>query len=78
MVNPRRFPDSELVERNPKLDVDALYRTGSLFMDFTLGVPLAFGRSPRRGIGHVVLSQNGVHFRAPSSKFAHAHEQPVK
>ena len=32
MVNPRRFPDSELVERNPKLDVDALYRTGSLFM----------------------------------------------
>jgi hypothetical protein len=32
MVNPRRFPDSELVERNPKLAVDALYRTGSLFM----------------------------------------------
>ena len=32
MVNPRRFPDSELVERNPKLDVDALHRTGSLFM----------------------------------------------
>src|SRR5262249_51377031 len=32
MVNPRRFPDSELVERNPKLDIDALYRTGSLFM----------------------------------------------
>jgi len=26
----------------------------------------------------VVLSQNGVYFRAPSSKFAHAHEQPVK
>src|SRR6516164_10900653 len=40
MINPRRFPDSEF--RNPKLDVDALYRTGSLFMgpDFTLGVPL--------------------------------------
>ena len=32
MVNPRRFPDSELVERNPKLDVDGLHRTGSLFM----------------------------------------------
>jgi hypothetical protein len=31
MVNPQHFPDSELVERNPKLDVDALYRTGSLF-----------------------------------------------
>jgi hypothetical protein len=28
----------------------------------------ALGRSPRRGIGHVVLSQSGVHFRAPSSK----------
>jgi hypothetical protein len=38
----------------------------------------ALGRSPRRGIGHVVLSQNSVHFRAPSSKFAHAHEQPVE
>ena len=48
MVNPRRFPDSELVERNPKLDVDALYRTGSLFMDFTLGVPLAHGDHPGR------------------------------
>ena len=48
MVNPRRFPDSELVERNPKLDVDALYRTGSLFMDFTLGVPLAHGDDPGR------------------------------
>ena len=43
-----RFPDSELVERNPKLDVDALYRTGSLFMDFTLGVPLAHGDDPGR------------------------------
>jgi hypothetical protein len=31
MVNPQRFPDSELVERNPKLDVDALYRAGALF-----------------------------------------------
>src|SRR5215470_14357113 len=30
MVNPRRFPDSELVEHNPKLDVDALYRAGAL------------------------------------------------
>ena len=48
MVNPRRFPDSELVERNPKLDVDALYRTGSFFMDFTLGVLLAHGDDPGR------------------------------
>jgi hypothetical protein len=31
MVNPRRFPDSELVEHNPKFDVDALYRAGALF-----------------------------------------------
>ena len=31
MVNPQHFPDSELVERNPKLDVDALYRAGALF-----------------------------------------------
>ena len=31
MVNPQRFPDSELVEHNPKLDVDALYRAGALF-----------------------------------------------
>src|SRR5215831_2343243 len=26
-----RFPESELVEGNPKLDVDALYRAGALF-----------------------------------------------
>ena len=31
MVNPQRFPGSELVEHNPKLDVDALYRAGALF-----------------------------------------------
>src|SRR5215831_18112355 len=31
MVNPQHFPDSELVERNPKLDIDALYRAGALF-----------------------------------------------
>jgi hypothetical protein len=32
MVNPRRFPDSELVERNPKLAVDGCTVPGSLFM----------------------------------------------
>jgi hypothetical protein len=31
MVNPQHFPDSELVEHNPKLDVDALYRASALF-----------------------------------------------
>jgi len=30
MANPQHFPDSELVERNPKLDVDALHRAGVL------------------------------------------------
>jgi len=31
MPNPEHFPESRLVERNPKLDVDALYRAGALF-----------------------------------------------
>ena len=31
MLRPLHFRQSELVERNPKLDVDALYRAGALF-----------------------------------------------
>src|SRR5215475_13487431 len=31
MLRPLRFRQSELVEHNPKLDVDALYRAGTLF-----------------------------------------------
>ena len=30
MARPRSFPDHALVERNPKLDIDALYRAGAL------------------------------------------------
>jgi hypothetical protein len=31
MSRPRTFPDTRFVERNPRLDVDALWRGGALF-----------------------------------------------
>jgi hypothetical protein len=35
---------------------------------------LILGAAPAAGIGHVVLFQNDIRVRAPSSKSAHAHE----
>jgi hypothetical protein len=61
----------QLVDPNEVNELDRAAETAqagsswSPYLLLLLGA--ALGRSPCRGIGHVVFSQNGAHFRAPSS-----------
>jgi hypothetical protein len=67
----------QLVDPNEVNELDRAAETAQAESSWSTYLLLLLG-APRGGIGHVVLSRNGGHFRAPSSKFAHAHEQPVK